>query len=211
LYQSPKSGISYMFNATPDDQAGAEAACNSFGGHLALYGSLSEQQEVERALVYDGGMIGSYHKSYWVGLTQSESNAQLFTWLDRTLPSPSNRTYQHWEPGQPSSKVETCVVATWKTSYSGAWAWDDVSCYDLQFPYICKKSRGWQALPTQRPAASVAAGLPSRPAARPKLHRPRSDEHSPPAWHSAQDGPLPQHHDQQRLHDQHHARNLLHA
>ena len=152
-YNSPKSGVSYLFNATPDYQAGAEAACNEFGGHLALYGSLSEQQEVERAFVYDGGMIGSYHKSYWVGLTQSESNAQQFMWLDRTLPSPSNRTYQHWEPGQPNSKIETCAVATWRTSYSGAWAWDDVSCYDLQFPYICKKSRGWQAPPTQHPAA----------------------------------------------------------
>jgi hypothetical protein len=203
------SGVSYLFNATPDDQQGAEAACNAYGGHLAIWGSLSEQQEVERALVVDGGLIGSYHQSYWLGLAQSESNAQQFLWLDRTVPAPSNRTYQHWQPGQPNSKTETCAVASWKASYSGAWGWDDADCYNLRQVYICKKSR--ECGLTNFPISSCNCCC-----WRPDWHRSMRSPlttllHNPPSRRSAQDGPLPQHHDQQRLPDQHHPCHLLHT
>jgi hypothetical protein len=137
-YTSPKTRTAYLLNTSADSQPGAEAACNAFGGHLVLYNSLAEQQEVERALIFEGGLIGSFHKNYWVGLVVTEWPA--FEWLDRTLPLPSNRTYVHWGKGQPNEGTAQCAVAQWNSSYGMAWGWgDDCDC-DAPQVYVCEKS-----------------------------------------------------------------------
>jgi hypothetical protein len=140
-FTSPKTRIQYLLNTIADSQTGAEAACNAFGGHLVLYNSLSEQQDVERAFLFEGGLIGSFHRNYWVGMVVSEWPA--FEWLDRTLPAPSNRTYVHWGKGQPNEQQAQCAVAQWNSSYSMAWGWGDNSNCDAPEVYICEKSREW--------------------------------------------------------------------
>jgi hypothetical protein len=42
------TNATFMYSPVKADQAGAEAACNQQGGHLATYTSLAEQMEVEQ-------------------------------------------------------------------------------------------------------------------------------------------------------------------
>jgi hypothetical protein len=51
-YTSLVSGITFYFNLSADSYDSAEAGCNSGGGHLATYGSIEEQYDVES---YVGG------------------------------------------------------------------------------------------------------------------------------------------------------------
>ena len=155
-YTSPKSGTQYIFNATPDTMANAEAACNAFGGHLATWNSLSEQQEVERGFLYNGGLIGSFHQDYWLGLTVDEWPG--YVWVDKTVPAPANKTYQHWGKGEPNDRTVQCTVANWNSSFSSAWAWRDMDC-SQQHVYICEKSREWlRCSPYERSIATASSG-----------------------------------------------------
>ena len=140
-YTSPKSQSNYMLNTTADTHANAEAACNLWGGHLAMWESVTEQAEVEQAFVSDGGLIGSFHQSYWMGLEVQDW--PQFGWMDKTVLAPSKRTYNHWIKNAPGNRAFGCGLANWNTSYTNAWGWQDADC-ERQLVYICELSSGWR-------------------------------------------------------------------
>ncbi len=140
-YTSPKSKSQYMLNTTADTHANAEAACNLWGGHLAMWESLTEQSEVEQAFVSDGGLISSFQQSYWMGLEVQDW--PQFAWMDKTVLAPSKRTYSHWIKNAPGNRAFGCGLANWNTSYTLAWGWQDADC-DMQLVYICELSSGWR-------------------------------------------------------------------
>jgi hypothetical protein len=140
-YTSPKSQSKYVLNTTADTHANAEAACNLWGGHLAMWESLAEQSEVEQAFSSDGGLIGSYHFSYWAGLVAEDW--PKYAWMDKTLPLPSTRSYTHWIKNAPANRAFACGLASWNASYTNAWGWQDADC-ERQMVYICEYSSGWR-------------------------------------------------------------------
>jgi hypothetical protein len=52
------SNATFLYYPMKADQAGAEATCNSRGGHLVIYTSLAEQIEVEQV-----GATSSQHSA----------------------------------------------------------------------------------------------------------------------------------------------------
>ena len=144
-YTSPRSGSLYYMVSHPANGLAAEVSCNRLGGHLAVYTSTAEQVEVEAAFSRQGGLIGSFHGAYWLGL--QASTYPDFYWLDRMVPPPSNTTYMRWSPGQPGPQEDTnfCAAANassmWDTFRGPApWGWQSHDCTQ-QLVYICKATR----------------------------------------------------------------------
>jgi hypothetical protein len=161
FFTAPKTRVTYMLNTSVDTADNAEAACNLLGGHLAMYESQSEQQEVETGLVSDGGLIPSFHMRYWLGLESTEW--PKFEWKDRTVPAPSKRNYNHWDKSSPDNSTLECAAASWPEAYTNAWAWVDEDCGRL-LPYVCEISSEWH-----RPAP--CSGPPLMPQRYCHLHR----------------------------------------
>jgi hypothetical protein len=60
------------------------------GGHLASFGSLKEQKDVESWMQASFLLLPNFHKVYWIGLKSSEFDWPLFRWLDATKSGFSN-------------------------------------------------------------------------------------------------------------------------
>ena len=141
-YYSNRTGTSYMLNTTNGTQAEAEQVCLAMGGHLAYFTSLGEQQEVEAAFVYDGGLIPRYHQAYWLGLSSNATLWPTFSWLERTTPPLAGRAYQHWGVAEPNNAMEAefCGVANYSMAYGAAFGWQDSIC-ERVLPYVCKVNK----------------------------------------------------------------------
>jgi hypothetical protein len=152
-YTSPKTRVTYMLNTSVDTAKNAEASCQLLGGHMVMFESQTEQQEVETALVSNGGLIPSFHMRYWIGLESTEW--PMFEWRDRTVPAPSKRNYNHWDKQSPDNSSWECAAASWPEAYTNAWAWVDADCEQLM-PYVCEISSTW---PAQGVACCLCCGF----------------------------------------------------
>ncbi len=61
-----RAGYNYSLNTCARSYSEAEASCKLQGGHLASYGSVDEQYEVESYFMSQGLLVGSYG-GYWMG------------------------------------------------------------------------------------------------------------------------------------------------
>lgn len=149
-YTSPVTGSKYHMVSAPANGLIAEANCNSLGGHLVVYETKAEQQEVEAEFIQQGALLAAYQGAYWLGL-QAEPYPE-FHWLDRTIASPSNVTYINWADGQPGAQEDSNFCATANASLArvssataiaaGAepWGWQSYDCTQAQV-YICQVTR----------------------------------------------------------------------
>jgi hypothetical protein len=151
-YTSPVTGSKYHMVSAPANGLAAEVNCNSLGGHLVVYETKAEQQEVEAAFTWQGGLLAAYQGAYWLGL-QADPYPE-FHWLDRTIASPSNVTYINWADGQPGAQEDSNFCATANASLArvssatavaaGAaaepWGWQSYDCTQPQV-YICQVTR----------------------------------------------------------------------
>jgi hypothetical protein len=73
----------YIINTTTTGFDDAEATCNRYGGHLVSYGSMREQQAVERCFIDAGWLFPLYNKFYWMGLKTGDLGMKWpnFTWM----------------------------------------------------------------------------------------------------------------------------------
>jgi hypothetical protein len=138
-YVNWKTNTNYTINVNPMTQKDAEAFCATQGGHIALWTGLAEQQEVEGFFIKQGVLIPAYHQWYWLGIEAAQW--PKFTSLDKSIPSPSRLTYQHWADGQPNTN-QSCGAASMALSYGNAWGWMDADC-SWTGPVICKTLSGW--------------------------------------------------------------------
>jgi hypothetical protein len=92
-YTSPNTGITFVFNNTPVSTTAAQQQCQAYGGNLASYTSLEEQQEVEVYFIEQGDLLTAYHGAYWTGLVAEVLKPPQFKWGD-VLAAPLNWT--HW-------------------------------------------------------------------------------------------------------------------
>jgi hypothetical protein len=140
-YFSNRTNTVYTLNTSRASQPVAEASCLQQGGHLAYFTSLGEQQEVEAAMMYEGGLIPAFHKTYWMGLTSNASAWPAFSWLEKLTPAPGSKitAYTHWAAGEPNNQqlAEYCGSANLSSSYQGAAGWLDSLC-GRQMVYLCK-------------------------------------------------------------------------
>jgi hypothetical protein len=65
-YCATATGYNYSLVTCPASYTQAEGSCRKLGGHLASYGSLAEQQEVEGYYVAQGLLVPS-QRGYWLG------------------------------------------------------------------------------------------------------------------------------------------------
>lgn len=197
-YTSPKTRAQYMLNTSADTFNNAETACNLLGGHLAMFESLSEQQEVEAAFISDGGLIPSFHQNYWFGLEATDW--PQFEWMDRTVPMPTRRSYSHWIKNAPFNKMNSCVLSSWNSSYTNAWGWVDADC-ERRLVYICEVSSEYPKLGCKKCIGATAAA--PAPALSYSL-RPLLTTRT--LWRRAQDGDIQVALQPVDLHPQHHLR-----
>ena len=99
---------------------------------------------MEAAFVTQGGLIPSYHVTYWMGL-----RAQLwpdFQWPDKAVPTPEvNVTYTAWGTGEPDNAgdAQNCGAGNYSAMLrTGAWGWSDEACH-TPLVYICEVSSEW--------------------------------------------------------------------
>ena len=89
-YTSPSSNSVFTLNTTMMTQAEAQATCNRFGAHLAVYTSAQEQNEVEAYFASQGYLLPSFHKAYWLGLQMRDEST--FSFLDASIKT----SYLNW-------------------------------------------------------------------------------------------------------------------
>lgn len=58
------------------------------GGHLASYGSLGEQKDVETHFIKRGLLLPKWHRWYWFGLSSTAQTYPKFTWKDFKVQAP---------------------------------------------------------------------------------------------------------------------------
>ena len=142
-YTSEFSGATFTLNTAARMQADAEITCQSQGGHLAIFTSAQEQQDVERGFTTLGGLIPVFHQRYWLGLMASEW--PVFDVIDTT----AGATYRNWADMQPDDGAdppELCAVAV-DVGDGSAWKWDDTNCGQRQI-FMCRLLRGWPGHPS---------------------------------------------------------------
>jgi hypothetical protein len=84
-YSHPATKLRYVLHTQPASFTAAAGACRASGAQLVSYTSAREQTVVERALLLQGSLIATFHRSYWLGLAVQSGAAGdwgNFTWLD---------------------------------------------------------------------------------------------------------------------------------
>jgi hypothetical protein len=139
-YTTLVTGATFTLNTEARMQADAEAICQSQGGHLAIFSSAQEQQDVEKGFTALGGLIPVFHQRYWLGIMAQDW--PMFVAMDSTL----GTTYRGWADLQPDDAAdppELCAVAV-DVGDGSTWKWDDVNCGQSQI-FMCRLLRGWLA------------------------------------------------------------------
>jgi hypothetical protein len=180
-YTSPNTGVTFVFNNTPVSSTAAQQQCQIYGGNLATFMSLEEQQEIEAAFVARGDLVPEFHQSYWLGLYTAELKPPQFMWNDQLS---GKLNWTHWgmyrtpdgnisEPNNMFGQ-ENCGAANASQTYSDAWGWMDINC-NIRMPFMCRLNSGRSSCSPSilRPPSSCLCRL------------------SHAAWLTAQHGPRP--------------------
>ena len=84
------TSTTFCLYTAPQNFTNAETSCQATGGHLAVFISGTEQNEVENYFVSTGQLLPNWHKFYWMGY--QSANWPVFNAIDRTL----NTSYVNW-------------------------------------------------------------------------------------------------------------------
>jgi hypothetical protein len=148
-YTSLKTGDQYLLSTIKRTADEAEARCNRFGGHLATWSLLAEQQDSEHYFIKSGFLIPAFHMHYYIGYRSF--NFPRFAAVDKTFKS----NYTHWGANMPN-RTQTCAHAHVNLQYQSAWGWEDVPC-NVPMVFMCKTVSEWR---WPAPAACPPASLP---------------------------------------------------
>jgi hypothetical protein len=137
-------GDVYVLNTKPTSFSSAERFCQTQGGHLAAYETLEDQVDVESTFIKLGFLLPYYHTEYLIGLKADPW--PRFNWTNlyvSALDPYNNSLYYNWgfdgkfNRTAPRKAGNTCGVANFEASASGAWGWMDVRCAD-PYTFICR-------------------------------------------------------------------------
>uniref|UniRef100_A0A8C4T1R5 CD209 antigen-like protein E n=1 Tax=Erpetoichthys calabaricus TaxID=27687 RepID=A0A8C4T1R5_ERPCA len=128
----------YFFSTDKMDWYLSDADCNSLGGHLVIIESYEEQQFLKNEITKRG-----HGKSYWIGLTDCQTEGRFF-WVDGS-PLDSHKSFwdtdnnggiqpDNWKNNGLSPKGEDCVHLQILPYSSG---WHDGFC-ERQEKRICE-------------------------------------------------------------------------
>jgi hypothetical protein len=116
------------------------------GGHLASYGKLAEQKEVEQHYISRGLLLPHFHKQYWLGLSSTTKTYPKFRWKDpKVLALDAPGAYVNWGIMVPQNKKEPfairppelCGAANFSEMSMGVGGWSDSNCNNA-FAFVCK-------------------------------------------------------------------------
>ncbi|KAG7215543.1 hypothetical protein INR49_014710 [Caranx melampygus] len=122
----------YLISRVTRDWSGAQAYCQSRGGHLAIIHTAEEQ-----TFLWDLLPRGHWN-SYWFGITDGETE-DVWKWVDGTTVVGG-----FWEDGEPNNHInEDCgyIVKTRVLSRVAIKSWYDAPC-SMNLPFICEKEMG---------------------------------------------------------------------
>jgi hypothetical protein len=130
---SATAAARYVYNASQVDYMVARAGCAALRGTLAVFNSLSEQAEVEAALVRQGALAQPFYRTYWLGYQVTS------VWPKFAAADGKTVVYKHWGRGQPdkATGMEMCAAANASLAYQGAWGWSDEPC-GRKMAFVCK-------------------------------------------------------------------------
>jgi hypothetical protein len=107
---------------------------------------------VEHFFISKGWLIGSFHMSYWLGLTGQGLGWPQFKYINN---DPFDSTsYKHWGIERngatvsvnPNTAGAQCATSDFNLTYGGAWGWNDVDCGLVTTTVLCKIPREWLLL-----------------------------------------------------------------
>ncbi len=105
-----------------------------------------------------GVLIPAYHQWYWLGIEAAQW--PKFTSIDKSIPSPSRLTYQHWADGQPNTN-QACAAVAASLAYGGAWGWLDADC-NWKGAVVCKTLSEWPSTDAHAPDSYAGMWWPRR-------------------------------------------------
>jgi hypothetical protein len=181
-YKSNMTGRSYLLSTAAADFTGAQAYCNSKGGHLVSYANETEQEEVEQFFFDYGVLLPGYHTFYWLGLATNDTMWPAFSYLDASpAPNATTGVYANWgnysdpldvliengtepEPNNWVLPPENCAGANYTElgldgASRGPWPWADTNC-SQSWPFLCKMLREWPRASCPSVSAAMYAPLP---------------------------------------------------